>query len=425
VRVLNRCGGIAALALCGMAAYAAAGGDGDYLSYRFQYFSDNSDVRVVTNTMTVSKDAGRHLGFTGTYTLDGITSASRIDVRGRGGSSGTVDAITAASRRPEQRQAGGASVIFRDDWLKRLFPRAGNENPAQLSCAGMYGSEPDYLSRTASVALRQELFAKNTAIEIAYGRNFDQFRPVSRYRPGADNQGWNYIGNGRRYTDRISAGVSQALNRETLVSAAGEYGYDRGYLARPYYVYEIETALPAGGTIRAFYHENAPVIRESAAFSGQVNRYLPLLQGASVNADYRYYRDSWEVRSHTLTLTSNIRVMDNIIVCPLYRYYSQTAAFYYRDAYASVPAYLTTDLRLGPYSTTTAGIKLVFALRDFVKPVDNAFFALFPVSLDIAANYMVRSGTADIAVRDSHYGYWPIGEGYRNFWIQSGTKFAF
>ena len=174
-----------------------------------------------------------------------------------------------------------------------------------------------------------------------------------------------------------------------------------------------------------FYHENLPPERNCLALSAQINRYLPVKRGASLIGEYRYYIDSWEIESHTAALRMYFRFADNFIINPNYRFYFQKRAFFYRDVYNEIPEYLTTDFRLGSFFTNTVGVKLIFELENFIKPMRSSFFALFPVSFDIAANFMIRSSTKNAAVRDSHYGYFPIASGYRNFWIQSGIKCFF
>ncbi len=398
-----------------------AGSSNDYIAYKFQYFSDNNDVQVATNTVTISKSAGSHVSISGAYLVDAITAASKADIKG---ASPSVDAITSASSINERRHQVSGTVSFNDDIIRQCKTDKESDDPTGISLTGIYGIEPDYKSKAGSLSISQDLLNKNVTVGFLYGRSYDQFLPAARYIPPPGDAGWGYFGDGRRQTDRISGSFTQIITSATLASFTGEYVFDRGYLSRPYYVYEIPNTSPAD-TIHMFYHENLPPERKSIAFSAHVNRYFPIKRGASLHCDYRYYYDSWKIESHTIALKCYYRFADHFIINPQYRFYSQSAAFFYRDIYTGVPEYLTADFKLGRFTTNTIGLKLIFELQNFMKPVDNAVFALFPVSFDIAANYMMRSSTRDVAVRDSHYGYFPIATGYRNFWVQSGIKCAF
>ena len=416
---------IAAAVVCSvlLSSNVFSGSADDYAAYKFQYFSDNNDVQVATNTLTISKKVGSRTSIAGSYLVDAITAASKVDIKG---GSPSVDAITSASRIDERRHQVSGTVSFTDDIIKRCKPGNESDNPTGISFTGMYGTEPDYKTKTGSFSIRQDLFSRNTTVDFSYGRSFDRFMPATRYIPPPSDAGWSYFGEGKRRTDRVSGSLTQIMTPATLISFGGEYVFDRGYLSRPYYVYEIAAFDSLiNDTTRMLYHENLPAERESMALSAQVNHYLPVKRGASLIGEYRYYRDSWEIESHTVAFTMYYRFADNFIINPHYRFYIQRSAFFYKNTYTEVPEYLTTDFKLGGFITNTVGLNLIFELQDFIKPVDNAFFALFPVSFDIAANYMIRSSTKNIAVRNSHYSYFPIASGYRNFWIQSGIKCAF
>ena len=414
---------IAAAAVCGLLFLQStlAGNANDYAAYKFQYFSDNNDVQVATNTLTFSKAIGNRTVIAGSYLVDAITAASKVDIKG---GSPSVDATTSASRIDERRHQVSGTVSFNDDIIKKYRPEKESDDPTGISVTGTYSTEPDYKSKGGLLSIRQDLFSRNTMLEFSYGTNFDQFLPAARYVPPLSDEGWNYFGEGRRRTDRVSGSCTQLLTSSMLASLTGEYVFDRGYLSRPYYVYEI-TDTSLADTIHMLYHENLPPERRSAALSAHLNRYFPIKRGASLHCDYRFYYDSWKIESHTITLKCYYRFANHLIINPQYRFYCQTAASFYKDTYTDVPEYLTADFKLGPFTTNTIGLKLIFELEDFIKPVDNAFFALFPVSFDIAANYMMRSGTKNVAIRDSHYSYWPVATGYRNFWIQTGIRCAF
>jgi hypothetical protein len=406
------------------------GAEGDRVAYKFQYYHDNNDVDVFTNEISVGKRLGDKFHLSAGYLVDGITGASRSDMRGRNpgidGTTGaskkvTVDAVTAASGTArEYRHQVSGTLAFTHDFIKMIRKDQNNDDPTTLSVTGINSQENDYTSRTISAAFTQDLFQRNTTFGLVYGKSFDQFRPAARFVPEYPDEGWSMFGNGRRQTERISASLTQGITMTTVASVIWGYVYDRGYLSRPYYVYELTTD---SGSI--YRHENLPAKRRSMTITGKLNQYIPVGAGMALHLDYRYYFDSWEIQSHTASGELYCRLGDYFVLRPSYRVYLQNSAFFYEDTYPADPVYLTTDFKYRHGLTHTAGLKLSWEVRDFVRPAQSRFFGLYPVAIDLGGEYYMRTGTYDVAVRNSYYNYWPIYTGYRAFWIQSGMRFAF
>ncbi len=395
--------------------------DIDHISYKFQYYDDNNDVNVITNTTTISKGFGEHVRLNLSYLFDGITGASRNDDRGL---LDTLDGTTAASETKEHRHEVKGGLTFMFDWLRLFNREKETEDPMFLSITGINSRESDYTSRTISGSVSQDLFQRNTTIGASYTKSFDNYNPSPRFDSAIITiPGYTFFGDeeedrGRRQTDRLALSVTQGITLTTIASVIVGYNYDRGYLARPYYVY-----LPKDTTI--FYHENLPSERTSLTLTGRLNQYIPTKNGTAVHLDYRLYYDSWDLMSHTISLKIYYRAFERFIVSPSYRFYTQNSAFFYKDVYTQndLPCYLTTDFKYRECITNTFGLKLIYEVIDFFKPDNAPILSLFPINIDIAANYMMRTGTDDPEVIYSHYNYW--SDRYQNFWIQAGVTFAF
>jgi hypothetical protein len=399
-------------------------GESDGVSYKFQYYGDNNDVDVFSNTVTAGKQLGSKTHVSVSYLVDAITGASRKDIRSTmqgvdgitGASAVKPDGITGASPTAERRHQVSATLSFVNDFIKWLRKDQNNDDPTTFSVTGINSTESDYTSRTISAAVSQDLFQRNTTLGALVSRGFDQYQPVSRFTPSSSDEGWNFFGDGRRLTDRLSLSLTQGITTTTVASVIWGYAYDRGYLARPYYVYEIGDTL---------YREHLPPRHRSMTVTGRLNQYLPVGGGMSLHLDYRYYADSWELISHTISAELYTRIGENFIIRPSYRFYTQSDAFFYADVYPKSQRYMTTDFKYRHGITHSAGLKLSWELRDVIKPTDSPFFALFPVEADIAGDLYMRTGPHDVALRNSHYNYWDIDKGFRSFWIQSGLRFAF
>ncbi len=384
----------------------------DHVQYKFQYYEDNNEVQVITNAATISKSLGEHVNLGVSYLIDGITGASRVDDRGK-----AIDGVTAASETDEKRQEVKGSVQLKFDVGAWFNTEKESEDPTFVSITGINSAETDYTSRTVSASVSQDLFQRNTTLATSYTKSFDDFDPAERFRHAvAKGDGWNYFGEGKRQTDKYSVSITQGITTKTLASLIWGYTFDRGYLSRPYYVYQL--------TNETWVHENLPTERKAMTYTLRVNQFIPTKNGSSIHFDYRFYNDSWELLSHTINLKYYWRFAEFFIVRPSYRFYTQNSAFFYKDKYpSSHKSYVTTDFKYRECMTHAVGLKLIYELRDFFEPEDSPFMSLFPTAIDVAGNYMMRTGTTDEAVIRSHYNYWT--DQYQNFWIQAGLKFAF
>jgi hypothetical protein len=432
---------IAAAAIAS-AALSVFGGEGNEVSYKFQYYRDNNIVDVLTNTASANLRLNDHWRVNAGILVDAITAASRKDhhqlnagpdgitsatprnssvdgvTSATPNSSGsTVDAVTSATPTNELRKQVNGTLSYTYDFLKRFRKSATeSDDPTTLGISGITSTENDYNSTTIGASFSQDLFQRNYTVALAFSRSFDQYRPPAKYIPGPADEGWNYLGDGRRLTDHLDIGYTQGLTTTTEASIMGGYVYDRGYLSRPYYSYKINDV---------YYPENLPPEHKSYTVTAKVNQYIPLLKGCSLHATYRYYTDSWAMRSHTLELELYTRLSENIILRPSARFYTQNSAFFYQDVYLVVPEYLTTDFKYRQSVSGSGGLKFIWELRDFVKPQNGSLLGLYPTEFDIGVDAFHRTGTDDYLIRNAHYNYWNVETGFLAVVFQTGIRAEF
>jgi hypothetical protein len=421
-----------ALALTAFSFLAAAGAwatEGNSVSYKFQYYKDNNIVSVLTNLISTTFGIGEHTHIGADFLADAITGASRRDhhqnppgpdgITSASPRRAGVDAVTSATPTDETRKQFSGSLSYTRDFLKLL--RAGDaqrDDPTTLGLSGITSSENDYSSNTFGLSLSQDLLQRNLTLALSWSRSFDQYRPPARYIPSSSDEGWNYLGNGHRKTNHIDAAITEGVTTTTETSLMAGIMDDRGYLARPYYSYKINDT---------YYPENLPPTHAAMTVTAKVNQFLPIVKGWALHGTYRYYKDSWAQQSHTLEFELYTRLFDHIILRPLVRYYTQTSAFFYQDVYTTVPRYLTTDFRYRAGHATSGGAKFIWELDDFVKPENGSLLGLWiiPTSFDVSFDYYGRSSTADYLVRNTHYNYWNVKNGFSAYWVQTGFTLQF
>jgi hypothetical protein len=159
-------------------------------------------------------------------------------------------------------------------------------------------------------------------------------------------------------------GVSQVLNRHTIVQVNFSLSQSDGYLTDPYKLLSVvdpvtgnPVAGPPGSGRYAYLYESRPDTRDKQSVYALLKRDF---SGDVLEASYRYMTDDWDVVSHTVELRYRWNFGGSRYLQPHLRFYQQTAADFYDTvlfAGAPLPAYATADYRLGEFDGMTVGLK--------------------------------------------------------------------
>lgn len=143
---------------------------------------------------------------------------------------------------------------------------------------------------------------------------------------------------------------TRVLNKQLVAKFSLGYAEKTGYLDDPY-----KQTLVAFNLVG----DSRPDTRYSTTLSTQLRYFNDTLNGA-LHVDYRYYDDSWDIRSNTIKLSWYQNLPWDIQVIPSVRLYDQSEAFFYQIFYPETPAngYYSTDYRLSEYGAITYGLTL-------------------------------------------------------------------
>jgi hypothetical protein len=158
-------------------------------------------------------------------------------------------------------------------------------------------------------------------------------------------------------------------------------GKSTGYLGDPYKSVGLtEIAFLPGFPDRILnYYESRPDNRTKTALYLAAKYNVEKLKGA-IDTSYRYFRDDWDIDSHTISFTWLQRVGEHVIIEPFFRYYRQSEADFYVTTLdgtginpdnifpSGIPTgtgpFYSADYRLSKLETTTLGLKVVVFLAD-------------------------------------------------------------
>lgn len=159
-------------------------------------------------------------------------------------------------------------------------------------------------------------------------------------------------------------GITQILNRYALMQLNYSHSFVRGYLTDPYKVVSVvdsntgEPALTPTTTNGIYLTEKRPDSRDTNVvyWKSVVNIF-----GDVLRLSYRYFWDDWGIKSNTIDATYRFDIGDKFYIEPHYRYYTQTAADFYRHSIRNnepLPDYVSADYRLAEFDGETIGIKI-------------------------------------------------------------------
>lgn len=174
--------------------------------------------------------------------------------------------------------------------------------------------ESDYLSQGISLNDRWELNQKNTTLSM--GLNF--VNDTITVRGTADQNKKNYD---------AFLGVSQLLDKNTVLSANLTLGYSEGYLNDQYKVIQ-RNELFFGIPVTNIYRENRPSSRLRAVLQLQGTHFFTGAN-AALDAILRLTQDDYGISSQSLQLEWRQGLFDRLELTPFVRYYQQTAADFY------------------------------------------------------------------------------------------------
>ncbi|MFO1476764.1 MAG: DUF3570 domain-containing protein [Verrucomicrobiota bacterium] len=334
----------------------------DRVDYRYEDYAETGD-RIHVTTQGVYFDVGLSaaVALKGNFVYDSISGATPLGPPYLPG----TNAVNTAQM-SDQRYAGFLEPVIK--W--------GNQTiMPQVS----YSQEDDYQSLGIALNDAIDFNEKNTTVTIGASHSFDYVLP---------NEGEYYYGTEGPLTQKLKKdstegliGVTQLLGPNTVATADITVGYASGYLSDPYKRVLFDNVPynpgpdPANPYPYTVWPERRPEekLREVGFIGFQ--HYFDGVNGA-MDLSYRFTHDSWDVFSSTVALQWNQKIGKYVILSPMFRYYIQSAAWFYATHFPGDPDNATTyplpsayssDYRLSSMETFTGGITLSVRVQEHLS----------------------------------------------------------
>lgn len=248
-----------------------------------------------------------------------------------------------------------------------------------LSVGGDVSNEYDYTHLGVNAGLSRDFNQRNTTLSAGLAYSSDEFDPVGG-TPAALSQMLdvgdlsNRTGAETKDVLDVVLGISQVINRNTVVQLNYSYSNTEGYQTDPYRVLSVidgssgdplaRTPAPGiEGPSHVFRFESRPDTRTKHSLYTLAKHYFG---GKVLDVSYRYMTDDWEIDSHTLDMHLRWPIGARQYLEPHVRFYTQSAADFYTVSLVdgqALPAFASNDYRLGDFDAVTAGLKFGFKMR--------------------------------------------------------------
>jgi len=278
---------------------------------------DGGGVEIDGPSILVRKKVAKNVSLVGNYYVDMVSSAS-------------IDVVTTASPYTEERKQWSLGA----DYLRGNTTMRVNYTSSE---------ESDYDASTYSFSVSQDMFGDLTTLTLGYALGDDLVRRSDdpSFERDLDKQ-------------MYSIGLTQILTKNLISTLNFETITDEGYLNNPYRSVRYADSGSALGY--SFEPELYPNTRTSNAVGVRARYFLPYR--AAVEAEYRYFIDTWDIESHTGSLMY-IHPWRDFTFTGKFRYHSQTGAHFYSDLFSRAEAtnFRGRDKELSPLTSYTFKLK--------------------------------------------------------------------
>jgi hypothetical protein len=272
-----------------------------------------------------------------------------------------VDAISGASPTGLPAPAGSFQVplAFLHERRKAWNTDISGRFPGIRLTAGYAASrESEYFSNGWALNSQMDLNEKNTTLLFGMA--------------GRDDHAETFFLSSHPYRRKIVTdgimGLTQVLSPLSFVTANITFGRETGYLSEQHKLVGKTVEIVPGAFLPLTFVENRPDERNNGILFVNFDRAFPVVHG-SLEASYRYYRDTFGVASNAFEMQWFERIGPSLVLRPRIRLYDQTAAkFYHYDLNSTdiVPTFVpsslgpfySSDYRLSSMNTMAFGVKV-------------------------------------------------------------------
>ncbi len=306
----------------------------DEIQMNMNGYFDNFGVKIVYPDLSVRKSISATTSINGRYLIDIITAASTRsqfnNVYSYQNVESGIDAFTSATRKDTALGHGGGDDFPDETRHEVAFGITQLIGETTVSINNIFSTENDYDSKTIAASVSIPFAKKNTIVNAGIVKSWDRSFPQTRaWTAGKD-------------VLSLSLGMSQIFSVKFLAQAEVFYSNMSGFLPDPY---QVVTVANFDSNSLAYFEPRYPDDRKR--YAAGMRGIYKTGEPSSLQLGYRYYGDSWDINSHTLSgLFQYSFYEDDLILGLGIRYYTQAAASFFKENYTAEEEYMAVDPKL-------------------------------------------------------------------------------
>jgi len=306
------------------------------LDFRFlNYQESDGRTQVQEPMLMLHQDLGASLGMIDlTLVHDVISGASPTGAY----PTVSVTTTTGASGGSSTTAAGHVPLAPDTDNRKAAFLSYSRKFGAHLPSVEISNStEHDYVSHEFGLSDAWTLLEGRGTLHYGGSISNDMVDPVTNHLHLS------------KTSRSIALGWTWIIGEDDLVDLSATLTKLHGYLDEPYKIVPVGT-----GTVP----DHRPDSRFRQAYLLKYGHYFDW--DGALKGSYRFYKDDWDIRAHTLDFTYDQHVDEDWVISPRLRWYSQNGASFYGGSFAQPQTYLSADYRLSPFDSLLFGLNISY-----------------------------------------------------------------
>jgi hypothetical protein len=284
---------------------------------------------------------------------------------------GGIDIITSASMDNIDFVRSSASRVSDRAYLNPSYSYLFRKIRTRVGINSGVSIESAYLSFPAGLSVSHVNAAGTREISASLQCYFDDLRcgrlsdtyPLKLVYP-VELRDSSWFSIYRRNSYNLDLALYQTINAKMQFALFPGLVYQKGLLSTPYHrVYFKDSTIERV--------ENLPRERWKFPIGAQLNIFAG--RNVIIRSYYRYYHDNFGINSHTFQFEVPVRINPALTLSPLVRFYTQTAARYFRPyrQHDTTEKYYTSDYDLSGLNSFKTGLTIRYAPQ---TPIGHHYF---------------------------------------------------
>ncbi|MBF0319519.1 MAG: DUF3570 domain-containing protein [Nitrospirae bacterium] len=334
----------------------------DKVTFSYDFYGDNGDVRVYSPGIAIYKKISERFLIGTKMNIDAVTAATIS----QGSRRGHVDAVTSATPLRLLDDVRYAPSVF----------GTYNDGDNAATLGGYYSTERDYTGRSLYANYVRQLNEQNTSIGVGISQSFDKWRPAMNRKLSRND----------KEETKIDLSATQILSQTFTAQLIYTFMNTNGFLASPYEYLETDTFTT---------YERYPSSRTGNAATLKLVKLID--DPTAVHFSYRFFKDSWAISSHTFNVELYRDLSSIFTIGAKYRFYTQTKADFTKSLgdYSRNDQYISVDYRQSAFNSNTVGIMAMIK----PKTTETGLIDFNKMKIKGSVNY-----------------YWTSPNSYINYW---------